>query len=569
MKILDLIVQPEGRRLEFKEALPTVAELVKTVIAFANDAGGELFVGIQDVPRLVIGVQEDALISLEEKISNIIFDQCAPIIIPEISFVNVDGKYIIRVQIYKGGNPPYYQKNKSIEHGTFIRVGSSNRLASPEIIAELLRQRQNTSFDSEVSHLKTVDALNITAFGNQFFEVTGEKLNKRVLGSLDLIRNEQGQQLATNALILLSDDELRQRLFPYAIVECARFKGTTPGIFIDQKTIDVNIALQAEQAYQFVLRHISKSSVRYTGVYRNDRWEYPVTAIREAIRNAIIHRDYSLTGKDIKIAIFDDKIEITSPGKLLPSVDFDDMESGQSDIRNKLLAPVFKKLGIIEKWGNGLQLIANELKSYPQIGFEWKEPGLAFRLVFFKKDFEPDTADEYPVVANFVRDDGGGSGINGVYTTIKPLDTTIENSETTIKTLDTTIENDETTIKTSNTTIGNCETTIKTSDTILKPAEDSSEFPVTVIKSEVGGILKLVVSDGDKAAWARMATVDKVVFLLAINPHLSSTDLAALIGDITFHGINYHLKHLVAKGSIKHFGPKKGGHWMVITKDLK
>jgi ATP-dependent DNA helicase RecG len=78
-----------------------------------------------------------------------------------------------------------------------------------------------------------------------------------------------------------------------------------------------------------------------------------------------------------------------------------------------------------------------------------------------------------------------------------------------------------------------------------------------------------VVSDGDKAAWARMATVDKVVFLLAINPHLSSTDLAALIGDITFHGINYHLKHLVAKGSIKHFGPKKGGHWMVITKDLK
>ncbi len=130
-----------------------------------------------------------------------------------------------------------------------------------------------------------------------------------------------------------------------------------------------------------------RSSSDYVGVYRTDRWEYPVIAIREAIRNAIIHRDYSLTGKDIKIAIFDDKIEITSPGCLLPSVDFDDMESGQSDIRNKILAPVFKKLGIIEKWGNGLRLIFEELQKYPEIGFSWKEPGLSFRVVFQKTNY--------------------------------------------------------------------------------------------------------------------------------------------------------------------------------------
>lgn len=95
----------------------------------------------------------------------------------------------------------------------------------------------------------------------------------------------------------------------------------------------------------------------YEGVYRNDRWEYPIIALREVIRNAVIHRDYSLTGKDIKIAIFDDKIEITSPGKLMPTVDFDEMFAGQSDVRNKVLAPVFKRLGLIEQWGNGLQLI--------------------------------------------------------------------------------------------------------------------------------------------------------------------------------------------------------------------
>lgn len=141
-------------------------------------------------------------------------------------------------------------------------------------------------------------------------------------------------------MVLLSDDELRKQQFPYSKIECARFKGTVPGNFIDQKTIDSNVSLQAEQVYQFVLRHISQSSADYQGVYRNDHWEYPIVAIREVIRNAIIHRDYSLTGKDIKIAIFDDKVEITSPGKLMPTVDYSDMDSGQSDIRNKTLAPV-------------------------------------------------------------------------------------------------------------------------------------------------------------------------------------------------------------------------------------
>jgi len=90
--------------------------------------------------------------------------------------------------------------------------------------------------------------------------------------------------------------------------------------------------------------------------------------------------------------VFDNKIEITSPGKLPPTVDFNDMQSGHSSIRNKILAPIFKRLGIIEQWGNGLKLIADELKKYPEIGLDWKEPGIAFRVIFHKKktsDNEP------------------------------------------------------------------------------------------------------------------------------------------------------------------------------------
>jgi ATP-dependent DNA helicase RecG len=390
-KLLEILKQPEGRKLELKETLPTNADFAKTIIAFANDAGGEIFIGIKDNPREITGINENERIALEEKISNIIHDSCEPVVLPEITFLTHESKHIIKVQIYNGSNPPYHIKNKSIAESTFIRVGSSNRQASPEIIADLERQKRNKSFDSELSYLTTYEKLDTTSFNQLFLDKTSETVSSQILKKLELYQEEQGKHLPTNALILLSDDQLRKQLFPYAKIECARFKGTVPGNFIDQKPIEVNIALQPEQAYQFVLRHISQGSTDYTGVYRNDRWEYPVVAIREVIRNAVIHRDYSLTGKDIKVAIFDDKVEITSPGKLPPSVDYSDMEAGQSDIRNKILAPIFKRLGIIEQWGNGLRIIADELQNYPEIGLEWKEPGIAFRVTFFKKNFIPDT----------------------------------------------------------------------------------------------------------------------------------------------------------------------------------
>ena len=102
---------------------------------------------------------------------------------------------------------------------------------------------------------------------------------------------------------------------------------------------------------------------------------------------AIVHRDYSLAGKDVKIAIYDDMVEITSPGLLPPSIDYSAMESRQSDARNKVIAPVFKRMGIIDQWGNGLKLIADELKEYPQIGFRWKETGLSFQVQFVKLNY--------------------------------------------------------------------------------------------------------------------------------------------------------------------------------------
>jgi predicted HTH transcriptional regulator len=250
--------------------MPTNAEMAKTIISFANDTGDEYYIGIQDNPREVIGIEENQLIALEERISNIIHDQCSPVILPEILFLSYEGKHVIYTKIHKGSAPPYYLKKKGIKTGTFIRVGSSSRQASPEIIQELERQKQNISFDSELVYQKIAEQINIDSFKALFIEKTGEELTNQILKKLELFKAEQGQELPTNALILLSDDELRKQRFPYAKIECARFKGTVPGNFIDYKTIDSNVALQAEEAYQFILRHISQGTTDYQGVFRND-----------------------------------------------------------------------------------------------------------------------------------------------------------------------------------------------------------------------------------------------------------------------------------------------------------
>ncbi len=392
MHIKDILSAQEGRRLEFKAELPTNSDLAKTVCAFANDAGGEIYLGISDA-HTVVGLPEDELPQIEEQISNLIYDRCYPAILPEISFLTIEDKHIIRIVVYKGSQPPYYLKQEGKLHGTYVRVGSTNRVADNELIAELERKRRNISFDSEVVMEKEAAEVDITSFKQLFKEKTDEELTPSVLRKLELVRTEQGKEYPTNALILLSDDKLRHAMFPNAKVECARFKGTGTEEFIDQKSITVPIGQQAEESYNFVLRHINKSAT-VEGIYTVSRWQYPVKAIREIIRNAVVHRQYSLTGKDIKVAIYDDMVEVTSPGLLPPSIDYAAMESRQSDARNKVIAPVFKHLGVIDQWGNGLKLVAEEMRKYPHIELRWKEVGMSFQIQFAVKDYEKLMAEE-------------------------------------------------------------------------------------------------------------------------------------------------------------------------------
>ena len=221
MSLKTIIKQPEGRRLEFKEVLPENAELANTIIAFANDAGGELYIGVQNNPRKIVGLPEDELTKIEEQISNIIFDRCYPTILPDITFLTEEDKHLIRVTIYRGSTPPYYAKEKGKLKGTYIRVGSSNRLADNEIISELERRKRNISFDSELVMEKSVNELNIDAFKQEYQDKTGEILDIQAQRKLELVKTVSGTEYPTNALVLFSEDTLRNSLFPFAKVECA------------------------------------------------------------------------------------------------------------------------------------------------------------------------------------------------------------------------------------------------------------------------------------------------------------------------------------------------------------
>ncbi|MEI7811686.1 MAG: RNA-binding domain-containing protein [Ignavibacteria bacterium] len=382
-QILD-INQPEGRRLEFKENLSREYRIEKTAVAFSNGAGGEIYLGIKDKAKEVVGFSESEILKLEQQISNIIYENISPGIMPEINILNFQGKYLLRVIVYPGGQTPYFIKSLGLIKGTYIRVGSNNKPADETIIQELDRKKRNISFDSILSYTVPADELDLTIFGNIFLEQTGKKIDSKALETLGLIKKQDGQRLPTTGAILLASSDVKNREFPYSKIECARFKGTTTSETIDSCSITEPLCQQPDLAINFIKRNIKKGS-KIKELYRDDRWEYPLDAIREIIVNAVIHRDYSRLGSDIKVAIFDDMLEITSPGTLPPSIDIKNLSSGLSEIRNRTLAPVFKMLNFIEQWGTGFKKLDARLKDYPEIEVKFQEPGISFQVQFIKR----------------------------------------------------------------------------------------------------------------------------------------------------------------------------------------
>ena len=150
MDWVSLINEGEGKTLEFKVQLPKNNSIVKTIIAFSNTAGGRLIIGINDMLEIV-GVSPKDIFQMQEKLSSLTHDLCHPNIIPEIYTIQIEDKILFVIEIFRGNLMPYCLKSKGMKEGTYIRIGSSNRIADEVMIVELQRQREHTSFDAEVN----------------------------------------------------------------------------------------------------------------------------------------------------------------------------------------------------------------------------------------------------------------------------------------------------------------------------------------------------------------------------------------------------------------------------------
>jgi len=386
------IKKGESKILEFKKELPQKDHLIKTVIAFSNTSGGKLIIGVDD-KGTIVGLSTSAdIIKMMEYLSSLISDSCYPNIIPEIYTVNVSNKMLVVIEISKGGLLPYYIKNKGINEGTYIRVGPTNRKASKNNIIELERQRQNISFDEEPDFFTNFDELDIQVLKKEFANV-GKKLTKEKLKSLKLIVEKKHTIYPTKGLLILLG------IYENCKTKCARFKGTNMSIFIDKKEYEGDLFSQLRNTENFIKNHINVGT-EITKLNNPEVSEIPYAAIREALINAVVHRDYSNLGRDIKVGIYDDILDIVSPGSFPSTLTQEDVLNGRSEIRNRVIARVFKELGYIEQWGSGINRIINSCKQYELKTPLIKENGDSVEVNIFRKENGagkvPETAGKAP-----------------------------------------------------------------------------------------------------------------------------------------------------------------------------
>ncbi|MEO1396577.1 MAG: RNA-binding domain-containing protein [Cyanobacteria bacterium J06634_5] len=348
MNLLNQIRQGESKTLELKSALPQHNQIAKTVVAFANTSGGKLVIGVDD-DRQIVGLDEEDILSLQDKVASIVFDRCYPAILPEIYSANLQGTLVLVVEVFRGNLLPYYLKANGKNDGTYLRVGATNRKADFEHIIELERQKRNQSFDEEVCWDQPLTELDLTSITDRF-SAQGKALTEEKLKNLKLIRQEQGALYPTQGLMILLGKH------PHIAVKCARFKGTDMSIFLDRKEYDGDLFDQLEQAETFIKNHIHLRG-EIKGLQRTDTYELPEAALREALVNALVHRDYTNEGRDIKVGVYDDIVNIVSPGGLPSTLTAETLLDGRSEIRNRVVARVFKALGYIEQWGSGIQRI--------------------------------------------------------------------------------------------------------------------------------------------------------------------------------------------------------------------
>ncbi len=375
--IRQLLGQSEGRTLERKRDLSSLSPVIKTLVAFANTAGGTLLVGIED-DGTVVGL--DDVRAQEERIANAIADSVEPALLPDIEVLTVDGRDLLMVRVawWPG---PFFLKAKGPEKGVYVRLGSTNRRADAQTLAELQLLTRRLAFDQEPCAGTTLRDLDIDA-AREAFAAVGRELDEAKLESLGVVCRRGAETVPSNGgVILFGRAEARHRHFPDAQVRCALFRGTTKARFIDRKDVEGTVLDALHEVPSFIERN-TRLAALIESMRREDIPEYPEVALREGLTNAIAHTDYTQRGMQIMVAIFSNRLEIQSPGTLPFPMTLDDLKRGVSRIRNPVITRVLRELDFMEEWGTGYRRISEACDEggYPLPS--WEELGAVVRIVF-------------------------------------------------------------------------------------------------------------------------------------------------------------------------------------------
>lgn len=328
-------MQYESERIEYKQQV--VDDIYKEVIAFANTDGGVIYIGIDDQGNLA-GL--DNVDEAYTRITNGIRDAIHPDVTMFVRYV-LQENGVIRIEVGEGNYKPYYLKSKGIKpNGVYVRQGASSVQASPEQIRQMIKQSDGDSFeDARCLEQELTFETAKTTFRRYGIDFSVEKY--RALG---ITQND----IFTNLALLLSDQ-------CHHTTKIAVFKDEFCTEFRDSREFGGSVLKQFESCADY-LALCNKTVSTIKGLVRTDKQDYPEEAIREALLNALVHRDYSFSGSII-INVNDSKMEFISLGGLLPGLSTDDIRLGISQPRNKKLAEVFHRLRLIESYGTGIRRI--------------------------------------------------------------------------------------------------------------------------------------------------------------------------------------------------------------------
>lgn len=345
------VVAPESKTREYKRDLSSPDGLIKSVVAFANSAGGQLVLGVDD-DGAVVGIADP--FTEEERVANLIADSILPRLIPGIDLVTVADTTVLVVDVPLSTQRPHYLKSKGLDSGCYVRLGSTNRQADAPLIADIERSVRGIRYEDLTDQQATMADLDVSVLP----AVDGRPVTEAGLVPLGLARREGGSLVPTNAGLLAAGPH-PDRFMPSAWVQCGRIRGANRTDIVDRLEYHGPLVNAVEPVMDFLRKHAFLSA-QFGEVRRKDVWSIPIDSLREVVVNALVHANYAEPGTHVRVVFYDDRIVVEGPGLLVAGMTIDGMRNA-SRLRNPALARIFRAAGLMENFGTGVSRVIAQL----------------------------------------------------------------------------------------------------------------------------------------------------------------------------------------------------------------